>query len=125
MSLIVNVTPGQVQASLGRLVELPLGLDVWELTAEHAILQASEAAVDRLAQMGYGVEQLRETQDFLTEFATADATADYHSAATLEQDMRDLAQRFPDIAEVHEIGGWVEIRPILALGLGVGSGSAG
>jgi carboxypeptidase T len=124
MSLIVNVTPGQLQASLGRLVELPLGLDVWELTAEHAILQASEAAVDRLAQMGYGVEQLRETQDFLTEFATADATADYHSAATLEQDMRDLAQRFPDIAEVHEIGRSVENRPILALRLGERTGSA-
>lgn len=61
MSLIVNVTPGQAQASLGRVVELPLGLDVWELTTEHAVLQASEAAVDRLAQMGYGVEQVRET----------------------------------------------------------------
>jgi hypothetical protein len=66
MSLIVNVTPGQAGATLSRLVELPLGLDVWELTAEQAVLQASEAAVDRLERMGYGVQQLRETQDFLS-----------------------------------------------------------
>lgn len=118
MDLIVSVTPAPGRASLSRLVELPLGLDIWELGADHAVLRASEAAVDRLERMGYGVEQLRETQDFLAEFDTAAATAEYHSAATLEQDMRTLADRFPDIAELHEIGRSVENRPILALRLG-------
>lgn len=118
MSVIVNVTPGQREASLRRLVELPLGLDFWELGPEHAVLRASEAAIDRLEKMGYGVEQLRETQDFLAEFDTAETTAQYHSAVTLEQDMRSLAERFPDIAEVREIGRSVENRPLLALRLG-------
>ena len=118
MSLIVNVTPGQQEASLSRLVELPLGLDVWELTEQRAVLRASEPAVDRLEKMGYGVEQLRDTQDFLAEFDTAAAITDYHSAATLEQDMRALAERFSNIAELKEIGRSVEDRPIWALRLG-------
>ena len=45
MSLIVNVTPGQQEASLSRLVELPLGLDVWELTEQHAVGRAEPAHV--------------------------------------------------------------------------------
>jgi carboxypeptidase T len=124
MSVIVNVSPGPVETSLSRLVGLPLGLDVWELTAEHAVLRASESAVDRLAQMGYTVEQVRQTEQFLTEFAVAEAAAGYHSAAALAQDMRALAERFPEIAEVHEIGRSVENRPILALRLGERKGSA-
>ncbi len=124
MSLIVNVMPGPLGASLSRLVELPLGLDVWELSAEYAVLRASEAAVDRLERMGYTVEQVRQTEDFLSEFAIAEATAGYHSAVTLEEDMRTLAEQFPDIAEVHEIGRSVENRPILALRLGERKGSA-
>ena len=124
MSLIVNVMPGPLEASLSRLVGLPLGLDVWELTAEHAVLRASEAAVGRLEQMGYTVEQVQQTEDFLSEFAVEEAIAGYHSAATLEQEMRALAERFPDIAEVHEIGRSVENRPILALRLGERTGSA-
>jgi carboxypeptidase T len=123
VSLIVNVTPGHARASLSRLVQLPLGLDIWEIGSEHAVLQVSEAAADRLERMGYGVQQIRETREFLTEFATTEATAQYHSAATLEQDMRGLAERFPDIAEVHEIGRSVENRPILALRLGERKGS--
>jgi carboxypeptidase T len=124
MSLIVSVTPGQQGASLSRLVELPLGLDVWELTGGHAVLRASEPAVDRLEKMGYAVEQLRDTQEFLTEFDTDAATAGYHSGATLEQDMRALAERFPDIAQLIEIGRSVENRPIWALRLGERKGSA-
>ncbi len=124
MSVIVTVRTEQPETSpLSRLVHLPLGLDVWELAAGHAVLQASEAAVERLERMGYTVEQLLPTERFLSDFATEEATTAYHSAATLEQDMRELAERFPDIAELHDIGRSVENRPILALRLGERKGS--
>jgi carboxypeptidase T len=124
MNLIVNVTSARPQARMSRLAEIALGLDVWELTAEHAVVRASEAQLERLEKMGYTIEQLRPTEHFLSEFATEEAATGYHSAATLEQDMRDLAQRFPEIAQLEEIGRSVENRPIWALRIGERKGSA-
>lgn len=125
MSLIVNVTSGDAAsaASLQRLVELPLGLDVWELTEQHAVLRASEGAIDRLERMGYTVQQLRQTEAYLRDFAVTEAVAGYHSAATLEQDMRELAEKHAEIAEFREIGRSVQDRPIVALRLGVRNAS--
>jgi carboxypeptidase T len=73
--------------------------------------------------MGYGVEQLHETESYLSAFATAEAVAGYHSAETLEADLRRLAEENPEIAELHEIGRSVENRPIWALRLGERRGS--
>ena len=60
---------------------------------------------------------------FLSTFATAEAVASYHSAASLEQDMRQLADRQPEIVELREIGRSVENRPIWALRIGERRGS--
>jgi carboxypeptidase T len=47
----------------------------------------------------------------------------YHTAATLEQDLRRLAEEHPEIAEIHEIGRSVEGRPLWALRIGERRGS--
>ena len=51
----------------------PLGLDVWEVRPDHLVLQADEAQAARLEAMGYAVEQLRMTESYLSDFATARA----------------------------------------------------
>ncbi|HEU0090265.1 MAG TPA: M14 family metallopeptidase [Pseudonocardiaceae bacterium] len=123
MSVIAKVTSTSPRAPLAQLLTSPLGLDVWEVKADHLVLQATEAQAERLEQMGYGVEQLHETESYLSAFATAEAVAGYHSAETLEADLRRLAEENPEIAELHEIGRSVENRPIWALRLGERRGS--
>ncbi len=118
MDLIVKVTPTGPRASVSRLLNIPLELDVWEVKADYVVLRAAEAQVERLRQMGYGVEQLQETASFVSRFATPETVAGYHSAETLEQDLRQLAERQPEIAALCEIGRSVEGRPIWALRLG-------
>lgn len=118
MSVIVKVISASARAPLSGLLAAPLGLDVWEVKPEHLVLQATEAQAERLEQMGYAVEQLRTTETYLSTFATDEAIAGYHSAETLEADLRRLAEENPDVAELHEIGRSVENRPIWALRLG-------
>lgn len=118
MELIVKVTARDARTPLADLLRLPLGLDVWEVKPDHLILRAAEVQLDRLEKMGYGVEQLEEVERHLSVFATAEAVQGYHSAASLEEEMRQLAEARPDIAELREIGRSVEGRPILALRLG-------
>ncbi len=114
----MKVTPEDPSVALAQLVTAPIGLDIWEVKSDHVVLQATEAQVERLEQLGYGVEQLHVTDAYLSTFATAAATAGYHSAEALEQDLRALAEQHPDIAELREIGRSLENRPILALRLG-------
>jgi carboxypeptidase T len=114
-SVIVRVTSTGARAPLTRLVTAPLGLDVWEVRPEHVVLQADEAQVARLEAMGYGVEQLQTTESYLSDFATARATAGYHTVQSLEADLRRLADENPEIVELHEIGRSVENRPLWAL----------
>jgi carboxypeptidase T len=123
-NVIVRVTSVDARAPLHRLVTAPLGLDVWELHDDEAVLQADEAQVSRLEAMGYGVEQLQLTESYLSDFATERTAAGYHSAETLEQDLRQLADDNPEIAELNQIGRSVEGRPILALRLGERRGSS-
>ncbi|EWY35665.1 peptidase M14, partial [Skermanella stibiiresistens SB22] len=123
MELIVKVTSTDQQTPLSDLLRLPLGLDIWEVAPDHLILRAPEAPIERLAQMGYGVEQIQPVAEHLGAFATAEAIAGYHSAETLEQDMRRLAESRPEIAELREIGRSVENRPIWALRIGERKGS--
>ena len=118
MELIVKVTSPGLRAPLVDLLRLPLGLDVWEVKPDHLILRAGEAQVDRVARMGYGVEQMQEVQAHLRAFATAEAVSGYHSAASLEQELRQLADARPDIAELKQIGRSVEGRAILVLRIG-------
>jgi carboxypeptidase T len=117
-SLIVRVTSTTARAPLARLVTTPLGLDVWEIRPDHVVLRAEEFQADRLAAMGYGVEQLQLTETYMSTFATASAVSGYHSVATLEQDLRRLAQEHPEIAELQQIGVSVEGRPLWALRIG-------
>ena len=122
-NLIARVTSTGPRAPLSRLVTSSLGLDVWELDAEYAVLQADEAQAARLEAMGYSVEQLQMTEAYLSRFATEAAATGYHSAAGLEDDLRQLAEANPEIAELHQIGSSVEDRPIWALRLGERRGS--
>src|SRR3712207_2583427 len=118
MELIARITSPSAQRPLADLLRISLGLDVWETKPDHVILRAAEAQLDRLARMGYGVEQLQDVGAHLAAFATAEAAAGYHTAASLEDDLRQLAEARPDIAELRRIGQSVEGRPIHVLRIG-------
>jgi carboxypeptidase T len=123
MDLILRITSTDPRALLPDLLQLPLGLDVWEVKPDHVILRTDDAQAERLRLMGYTVEQLELTDTYLSTFATAAAIAGYHSAASLEQDMRQLANSQPEIVELREIGRSIENRPIWALRIGERRGS--
>ena len=112
MNLILHVTSTNPRLPLSALLTQPLGLDVWEVQPDHLVLRAAEPQAERLQRMGYRVEQLQLTEAFLSTFATAEAVAGYHSAASLEQDLRQLAESRPEVVELREIGRSVENRPI-------------
>ena len=119
MSIVYTVRADSLQAPpLARLIDLPLGLDIWQVKADHVVLRAAEEQALRLRQMGYTTEEVVGTDDHLATFATAEAIAAYHSAETLEQDLRQLAESQPEIAELREIGRSLEDRPIWALRIG-------
>src|SRR3954471_10825450 len=122
-SLIARVTSSNPRAPLTRLLTAPLGLDVWEVKPDHLVLQAGEVEASRLEAMGYLVEQLQMIEPYVSAFATEAAAAGYHTVATLEQDLRRLAEERPEIAELHEIGRSVEDRPLWALRIGERRGS--
>jgi len=105
------------------LIDLPLGLDIWQVKTDHVVLRAAEEQATRLRQMGYTTEEVVETETHLATFATAEAIAAYHSAGTLEQDLRQLSESQPEIAELQEIGRSLENRPIWALRIGERRGS--
>src|SRR5918995_534743 len=129
MDLIVRVTSTSPQAPLSEVVRAPLGVDLWEVRPDSLVLSASEAQVERLRAMGYEVEQIVSTDAYLATATAAVAaaaavtTATYHSAETLEQDFRALAEQAPEIAELRQIGQSVEGRPIWALRIGDRRGS--
>lgn len=118
MNLILHVTSPTPRLPLSQLLRQPLGLDVWEVKPDHLVLRAAEPQAERLQRLGYRVEQLQLTEAFLSTFATAAAGAGYHSAASLEQDLRQLADRRPEVVELRELGRSVENRPIWALRIG-------
>ncbi len=117
-SLIARITSPSTRAPLAELLTTPVGLDVWEVRPDHLVVQADEAQATRLEAMGYGVEQLHMVEPYLSAFATEDATTGYHTVESLEQDLRGLAGRYPEIAELREIGRSVEGRPLWALRIG-------
>ena len=118
MDLIARVTSPGPQKRLGDVLRVPLGVDVWEVKQDHLILRGTEAQLDRLSSMGYQVEQLEDVGRHLSAFAMAEAAEQYHSAAALEQELQQLADARPDIAQLIEIGRSIEGRPILALRIG-------
>ena len=119
MNFVYTVRSDSPQAPpLARLIDLPLGLDIWQVKADHVVLRAAEEQAARLRQMGYTTEEVVETETHVARFATAEAIAAYHSAETLENDLRQLAESQPEIAELREIGRSLENRPIWALRIG-------
>jgi carboxypeptidase T len=118
VNIIYTVSSESPQAPLAQLLHLPLGLDIWQVEEDHVVLRAEEAQAARLRQMGYTTEEVVETETHISTFATAEAIAAYHSAETLEQDLRQLAESQPEIAELREIGRSLEDRPIWALRIG-------
>src|SRR5215210_4747205 len=102
MDLIVRVTSDNPRAPLAAVLRMPLGLDIWEARPDYIVLSAAEAQVERLRSRGYSVDQLQSTESYLSVAAEASsaaaalATMTYHSAETLEQDLRDLANNSPD-----------------------------
>jgi carboxypeptidase T len=127
VNIVYSVRSDSPQAPpLRWLVDHPrehLGLDVWQVKPDYVVLRASEEQAARLRQMGYTTEEVVETENHLATFATADAIAAYHSVETLENDLHQLAESQPEIAELHEIGRSLENRPILALRVGERRGS--
>jgi carboxypeptidase T len=124
MNIVYTVRSESPQAPpLTRLIDLPLGLDIWQVRADHVVLRAAEEQAARLRQMGYTTEEIVETETHVARFATAEAIAAYHSAETLEHDLRQLAESQPEIAELREIGRSLENRPIWALRIGERRGS--
>ncbi len=122
-SLIARVTSTSARAPLARLLAVPLGLDVWEVKPDFVVLQVEEAQASRLEAMGYAVEQLQLTEPYLSTFGVPSAVTGYHTVATLEEDLRRLAEAHPEVAELHEIGRSVEGRPLWALRIGERRGS--
>lgn len=119
MNIVYIVRSDSHQApQLAQLIDLPLGLDIWQVKADHVVLRADEAKAARLRQMGYSIAEVIDTETHVARFATAEAIAAYHSAETLEQDLRNLAESKPEIAELREIGRSLENRPIWALRIG-------
>jgi carboxypeptidase T len=119
MNIVYTVRADSPQAPpLTRLIDLPLGLDIWQVKADHVVLRAAEEQATRLRQIGYTTEEVVETETHVARFATAEAIAAYHSAETLEDDLRQLSESQPEIAELQEIGRSLENRPIWALRIG-------
>ena len=127
MNIVYVVRADSPQAPpLARLINQPrehLGLDVWQVKEDRVVLRADEAQAARLRQMGYTAEEVVETENHLARFATAEETAAYHSAETLEGDLHELAEGAPEMAELREIGRSLENRPIWALRIGERRGS--
>ena len=123
MNSIAKVTSPSPRAALSQLLQLPLGLDIWEAKPDYLVLRAEEAQLHRLRQMGYAVVPVHETASFLERFATAEAMAGYHSVQTLEEDLRRLAGSQPEVVELREIGRSLENRPLWALRIGERKGN--
>src|SRR5690242_15947626 len=117
MKLILKVVP-RAGTSLDTLLHQSLGLDLWVTRTDHLILRTDERRADELRRLGYGVEQLHLTTDYLEQHFTAAALSGYHSPESLNDDMSDLAQRHNQLAELRTIGRSVQGRPIQALRLG-------
>ncbi|MDD7942431.1 M14 family metallopeptidase [Actinomycetospora lutea] len=118
MTIIVRITAATPRLSLQRALDATLGLDVWEVHADHVVALATEPQAERLVAMGYGVEELAGTEAFVARFGDDAAAATYHSAQSLEDDLRRLSEEHPEVAELREIGRSVEGRPIWALRVG-------
>ena len=117
MDMIFKVSIGATHLPLSNLLYSSIGLDVWELTPHRLIARANVAQAERLQQIGYQVEELQSVSNLVTAFSS-EGLAKYHTAESLENDMRLLADTRPELVEIQEIGCSVEGRPILALRIG-------
>jgi len=124
MSIITEISSDDPRQSLAKLLQIPLGLDVWEVKPERLVARATEAQIDRLVQMGYKVKPIVDETTHLRTFAEPSLMAGYHSAASLEQDMRQLAAAHPHLAELKELGRSIEGRTIWALRIGERRGNS-
>ena len=88
MNIVYTVSSDSPQAPLAQLPNLPLGLDIWQVRGDHVVLRADEPQAARLRQIGYTTEEIVETETHISTFTTAEAIAAYHSAETLEGDIR-------------------------------------
>jgi carboxypeptidase T len=120
MTIIAEISSDDPRQSLAKLLSMPLGLDVWEVKPERLVARATEAQMDRLVQMGFKVKPIMDVETF----AESSLMAGYHSVASLEADMRQLAAAFPNLAELKELGRSVEGRAIWALRIGERRGNS-
>jgi carboxypeptidase T len=117
MNLILKVVP-RPGRSLDAILHRGLGLDVWVTRSDHLILRTDERRADELRRLGYGVEQLHLTANYLDQHFTEAALTGYHSPESLNDDLSDLARRYSNLAELRTIGSSVQNRPIQVLRLG-------
>src|SRR5688500_14015129 len=108
MNLILEVTSPDAAQKLERLLHIPLGLDIWEAKPERLVVYATEAQAERLTQLGYRVREMASGDAHVAAFATDDALAGFHSAESLEDELRALAEDQPELVELREMGRSVE-----------------
>lgn len=51
MVLILKVTSTEPRAPLAQLLEVPLGLDIWEVQSDYVVLRGAEAQAERLQRI--------------------------------------------------------------------------
>ena len=62
MNIVYTVRSDLPQTSLAQLLQLPLGLDIWQVRRDYVVLRADEPQAARLRQMGYTTEEIVETE---------------------------------------------------------------
>jgi len=97
-----------------------MGLDIWEVNADHVIAAADAELVAQIQQQGFSVEVISDdarnylkTQSALAALAAAATTATYHSHAEVITMLTDMEAS--GVAQTYNIGTSVEGRDIWAV----------
>jgi murein tripeptide amidase MpaA len=80
-----------------------LGLDIWEVDQGRVIARVYDWQILDLKGKGYGVELLRGKIFELGAVPVSSQTS-YHSYSSLETDLQNLVDQYPNISKVYDIG---------------------
>ncbi|MGB7002420.1 MAG: M14 family zinc carboxypeptidase [Halobacteriota archaeon] len=80
-----------------------LGLDIWEVDQGRVIARVYEWQIIDLKGKGYTVELLRGKR-IETKAVPVSSQTSYHSYSSLETDLKNLVDRYPNITKVYDIG---------------------
>ncbi|MGB3459450.1 MAG: M14 family zinc carboxypeptidase [Halobacteriota archaeon] len=80
-----------------------LGLDIWEVDQGRVIARVYDSQIIDLKGKGYRVELLRGKR-IETKAVPVSSQTSYHSYSSLETDLKNLVDRYPNITKVYDIG---------------------